>query len=241
MTDEWMLVLNADGTVLAVDGGAPTEWIGSRVDERTDMPAEVRRVAAELRRRLSESGTRLTQASATVASTAPPCRIVVLHALPLCRIDTNLRGLLDSIIAIMAQQARAIDVTLTVDVNPDVPLTCHVDPEKIAWAITALVGNALRFVRRGTRLRPGGNVRVRVRYLHDTGRVIVEVTDDGPGIPRDRLPHLLHRSPTRFHASGLALNLVQDVVVAHGGSVEIESRTEPDQSGATVRLIIPCG
>ena len=101
---------------------------------------------------------------ATVMSTAPPVRILALHAVPVRRLAIDLRALLESTIKVMEQQARAIEVALTVDVGPDVPQTLRLDPEKIAWTLTALIGNALRFVRRGTRLMPGGTIQVHARY-----------------------------------------------------------------------------
>jgi signal transduction histidine kinase len=69
--------------------------------------------------------------------------------------------------------------------------------------------------------------------------VILEVRDDGAGIPEDRLSQLLRRGPEQPFGSGLSLNLVQDVVAAHGGSVEVESSTQSDRSGTVVRLTLP--
>jgi signal transduction histidine kinase len=240
MIAEWLIVLNADGTVLAVAGGALSEWIGTRAEDRTDVPAEVRRVAATARRQLQGSTPSVSLVSTTIASTEQPVRIVVLNALPVRRTATDLRQLLESIVHVMKGQARAIEVALTLHVGQDVPRILYVDPEKIAWTIAALIGNALRFVRRGTRLRPGGTIDVRVRYVPASTQVVVEVQDDGVGIPGDVLPRLLQRSPERLHASGLALNLVQDVIAAHGGSMHLESSTDSERSGTTVRLAIPC-
>jgi signal transduction histidine kinase len=70
--------------------------------------------------------------------------------------------------------------------------------------------------------------------------VVLEVADDGVGIPADRLSQLLTRPPDGSGVSALALNLVQDIVAAHGGAVRIESSTDAWQSGTTVRLRIPC-
>ena len=39
---------------------------------------------------------------------------------------------------------------------------------------------------------------------------------------------------------GAPLELVLDVIAAHGGAVQLESSTKADQSGTTVRLLIPC-
>jgi signal transduction histidine kinase len=163
----------------------------------------------------------------------------VPDVIPLRRVPTDLRLLLESSIGVMDQQARAMDVALALTVHPAVPQTLDIDREKIAWAITALVGNAMRFVRRGTRLRPGGTIAVRAHAAPAASAVVIEVEDDGAGIAADKLPHLLDRTSERPYAAGLALGLVRDVVTAHGGSVEIESSTRPERSGTTVRLILP--
>jgi signal transduction histidine kinase len=240
MTGEWLIVLNAGGTIVAVDGGVPPEWIGTRLHERADVPADLQQAAADLRRQLDTSARDASVVAAAVMSAAQPVRMLVLHAVPVRRPAIDLRALLESTVKVMERQARTIGVALTLDVGPDVPATVRLDPEKIAWTLTALIGNALRFVRRGTRLMPGGAIQVRARRASASSHVVLEVQDDGSGSPADKLPHLLRRSPVPLQAAGLALSLVQDVIAAHGGEVQLESSTEPDRSGTTVRLTIPC-
>jgi signal transduction histidine kinase len=209
MNAEWLVVVNADGTVLAVDG-APADWVGTRLQERAD------------------------------ASHVPPIRVVPLHAVPVRRRPTDLRALLTSIVDVMAPQARAIDAALRLEAGPNLPQTMMLDTEKIAWTLTALIGNALRFVRRGSSVRPGGTITVRANQMPADSDVVLEVADDGVGIPADRLSQLLTRPQDGSGVSALALNLVQDIVAAHGGAVRIESSTDAWQSGTTVRLRIPC-
>ena len=240
MISEWLIVLNAEGTVLAVDGGVPSDWVGTRLEGRSDVPPEVRDVAAGARRRFDESAGSAGVTSTTAAPTAPRIRVIVVSAMPVRRVATDLRALLESTINVMDLQARAIDASLTLKVATDVPRVLFLDPEKTAWTITALIGNALRFVRRGRRLMPGGVIEVRARYESAGPRVVLEVQDDGSGIPQQTLSELLHRPPGQLHSAGLALSLVQDVVAAHGGDVQLESSTEADRSGTTVRLTIPC-
>jgi signal transduction histidine kinase len=237
MTD-WLIVMNAEGTILAVDGGAPRDWVGTRPEDRNDVSRDLQQFMAATRRQFTESAARMSHV-ATATAADPPVRVMVLDAMPVTRIATDLRALLTSTVQVMESQARAIEVALTLDVAPDVPQLVHVDPDKIAWTITALVGNALRFVRRGTRLRPGGSIDVRGRYLPNSSRVVLEVRDDGVGIPEDRLSSMLQRAPEHPHASGLALKMVLDIVGAHGGSVEVESSTQTDRSGTTIRLALP--
>jgi signal transduction histidine kinase len=50
------------------------------------------------------------------------------------------------------------------------------------------------------------------------------VRDDGPGIQPERLHKLLPRGPWR-PGSALALLLVEDIARAHGGGIEVQSKT----------------
>jgi len=156
--------------------------------------------------------------------------------IPLRLAPTNLRELLVGAIAPLVAQAGHLEIALRVEAPPELPPTV-VDPEKIAWAVTTLVGNALRFVKRGTRRMPGGSVVVRLAKSDDA--VTVSVEDDGPGIPRDKLPWLFKRAPGATHAAGLGLMLIHDVVVAHGGRVDVESHTDGPARGTRVTLTLP--
>lgn len=240
MIADQVVVMMADGTILSVTGGAPPEWIGTRIDEREDVPADLRRLAADTRRQLLDAGGRDGMVQTSRASAGTTVRMVALHAMSLRRAAIDVRALLASIIGVMAQQARAMDVALTLDVASEVPTTFDADPEKVAWAMTALVGNALRFVRSGSRTMPGGSIRVRASYESKTSRLLLEVQDDGSGMSEEALSRLLMRLPGQAHAAGLALSLIQDIVAAHGGALHVSSSTEPDQSGTTVRLTLPC-
>ena len=67
---------------------------------------------------------------------------------------TDLAALLRSSLTPLMAQAKEHAIELRVETLGDVrPLP--VDPEKLAWGIATLVGNALRYVRRGNAERPG--------------------------------------------------------------------------------------
>jgi two-component system OmpR family sensor kinase len=139
---------------------------------------------------------------------------------------------------VMRSQAAAIDVSLTLSIADDVPGVVRLDPGKIGWAITSLVGNALRYVRRGSRHSPGGAIAVAVSYNRAHPAIVVEVRDDGPGIVAETASRLFnHEDP--HGPSGLGLLLVHDIVVAHGGTVEVRSPVEPSGNGTAIRVTIP--
>lgn len=160
-------------------------------------------------------------------------------AVPLRRATVNVAALLQSIQALMAPQAKAFDVTLRVNIHRAAPQAVFVDRRKTAWAITAVIGNALRYVRHGTSRMPGGSITVTTRPDAGMAHVVVEVQDDGPGIPAETVRVL--NSDTDDPRAGLALAMVRDVVVAHGGRLEIDSRTDAAGHGTTVRITLPVG
>jgi len=159
-----------------------------------------------------------------------------VESIPLRRSPTDLVSLLTGTIETLQEQARTLDVTLGIDAKPGLERV-NVDPEKIAWAVATLVGNAFRYVRRGTRRLPGGSIRVRLRAEED--RVAVSVEDDGPGIPPDKVAKLFLRGHGVAHGTGLALMLMQDIVAAHGGTIEVKSQCEAFACGTTVTLRLP--
>jgi signal transduction histidine kinase len=158
-------------------------------------------------------------------------------AIPLRRGRVGLVELLQSIQTVMQPQAKTFDVTLTVEIDRRAPGTVFVDRHKIAWAITALVGNALRYVRHGTPRMPGGSIIVSAKPDADMDNVVVEIQDDGPGIPAETMRAT--NAGVDDPRAGLALAMIRDVVVAHGGRFSIRSRTDPTGHGTTVQLTLP--
>jgi len=90
------------------------------------------------------------------------------------------------------------------------------DPDRMAQVISNLVGNALQ--------HSDGDVAV---TLHgETDVVVLETKNGGPPIPRDVLAHIFEpgrRGDARAGGLGLGLFIVQQIVLAHGGSIEVRS------------------
>lgn len=163
---------------------------------------------------------------------------IAIDAIPLRRASTDVRELLRSSLDILRDQALACDITLRLQVADNVPATISIDRLKIAWAITALAGSAVRYVRHGSRTMPGGTIAVNAAFDPVTHEITVEVQDDGPGIAADRLPTLFDGAGGA-HGAALGLMMVRDVVTAHGGRFEVASDTSRVSHGTTVRLTLP--
>lgn len=80
--------------------------------------------------------------------------------------------------------------------------------------------------------------RVETRARIESGRVIVEVADDGPGVPAEIASTLFEPLVTaRAGGTGLGLALARRIAAAHGGSIA----HVPTETGATFRIDLPAG
>jgi two-component system sensor histidine kinase BaeS len=111
----------------------------------------------------------------------------------------------------------------------DMPLV-DLDPLRIQQVIDNLVANALRYAPRGSVVAIIGESR--------PAAVAVSVTDNGPGIAPDLLPHLFERfaKAEDSRGSGLGLAIARRLVEAHGGSIRAAC---PPDGGTTVVFELP--
>ncbi|WP_201308969.1 sensor histidine kinase [Puerhibacterium puerhi] len=88
---------------------------------------------------------------------------------------------------------------------------------------------------------PGGSGRVRVRLAVVDGDVVVEVADDGPGVPREQAEAIFRRGwstkPRGAAGRGVGLALVQVLAERRGGSVAVHN--DPDLGGAVFTVRVP--
>jgi signal transduction histidine kinase len=113
-------------------------------------------------------------------------------------------------------QARERGIELETRV-PDEELRISGDATKLGWAVSNLIGNALRYTPQG------GVIRVEATGLTDAVRL--SVSDSGPGIPPEQRERIFERfaQGSDGGAAGLGLSIVRDVVQAHGGRIFLES------------------
>ncbi|GGN35139.1 sensor histidine kinase [Streptomyces fuscichromogenes] len=118
---------------------------------------------------------------------------------------------------------------------PDRPDTVFGGPSSLTRALKNLIDNGLAHA--------AGDVQVEVLVGDD--QVVVEVRDDGPGIPEearervfDRFVRLDDARTARSGGSGLGLAIARDVCVAHGGSL-FAREPLPGRTGARLVLALP--
>ena len=95
----------------------------------------------------------------------------------------------------------------------------RVDRHRLLQVLSNLLGNAIKFT------PVGGTVRLDV--VQRAAEVVASVSDTGPGISPEELPHVFdrfwHAGRRRGGGAGLGLAIAKGLVEAHGGRIWVES------------------
>ena len=106
---------------------------------------------------------------------------------------------------------------LVVDVPANVAVLAT--PGALSQVIATLIENSLK--------HGGGTTTVRSRPSGPSGAVVIEVADEGPGVPDDLAPRIFEREVTSGKGTGLGLTLARDLIAADGGRLELAQRRPP--------------
>jgi len=135
--------------------------------------------------------------------------------------------------ATLRDRALQLGASIEVDVAPDVVV--RGDPVGLEQVLENLVDNAMKYAKERAHVRVSGARR--------DGRVLIEVHDDGPGIPAEHLPRLFERfyrvdaGRTRERGgTGLGLAIVKHLVESMGGTIDVRSEAG---AGTTFRVDLP--
>ncbi|HET9623860.1 MAG TPA: HAMP domain-containing sensor histidine kinase [Kofleriaceae bacterium] len=150
--------------------------------------------------------------------------------------ETDLAEVLDRAIELSARRVAAADMTLEVDIEPDLPVL-QLDANAFTLAVLNLIDNAIKYA------ADGKTIALAVHRQGD--RVVVTVRDWGPGIDPEEHERIFDRfyrarairlKPIR--GSGIGLALVQHIARAHGGDASVSSTVG---NGSTFRIRLPIG
>jgi signal transduction histidine kinase len=136
---------------------------------------------------------------------------------------------LNSTLIMLAHKLKKGDVEVVRDYEKDLPHVCgHAGELNQVW--TNLIDNAIDAV--------DGRGRITLRTASENGKVLVEVSDDGPGIPddvRERIFEPFYTTKDVGEGTGLGLDISYRVVVEdHKGDIRVFS--EPGDTRFQVRL-----
>jgi signal transduction histidine kinase len=153
--------------------------------------------------------------------------------LQLDRRAIDLATVVEEAVTLIRPVAQSKRITLTIETTPG-PYDTSGDPVRIQQIISNIVGNAIKFTPQD------GTVVVRLR--REASEALIEITDSGPGISAELLPHVFDRfrqaklATDRQSGLGLGLTIAQELVGMHGGSIHASSDGEGKGATFTVRL-----
>jgi signal transduction histidine kinase len=149
----------------------------------------------------------------------------------------DLPALVQSTLERLSGRAAARQVSLKLETPPPLP-PAWIDPDRFQQVLVNLLDNAIKYS------RPGGSVTITLTPRpgpEDT--ILIQVADEGIGIPAADLPHIGQRFYRADKArarteggSGLGLAIAQALVTAHGGHFWLESR---EGEGTTASFTVP--
>jgi signal transduction histidine kinase len=205
-----------DGTVTAIEDGvfAPNREHLDTIKEQTTM---LTRLVTDLRDlSLAESG-----------------------QLKLDRTPTDMADFLRRKLTQFEAKAWEKHITLQLDATLGLPLI-NIDRFRIDQVVTNLLANAL------THTPNSGSIKVGLKNVVGAGNsvsLVVSIADTGEGIPPEHLPHMFERfyrvesARSRTDGgAGLGLAIVKQMVLAHGGTVRVESEIG---KGSTFYITLP--
>jgi PAS domain S-box-containing protein len=163
---------------------------------------------------------------------------VITGKLQLNLAPVDLKSVIEAALDAVRPALEAKEITIETD-YPDSLRIIQGDYDRLQQVVWNLLSNASKFT-------PSGG-RVGLRITENGGFAQIQVTDTGPGIAPDFLPHVFERfrqadgSTTRTHGGlGLGLAIVRHLVELHGGTISVNNA---EGSGAVfiIKLPLPSG
>ena len=145
--------------------------------------------------------------------------------------EVHLNELIEDIVTISAKRAKLGGIVINTDIQKELP-PIQVSPTELQQVLLNLINNALDAMEeRGTAL----SVSARLEEDH----IVIEVADDGPGIPEDNLSQIFDPFFTTKpvgKGTGLGLSICYGIIKKLGGEIRVQSIVD---KGSKFRVRIP--
>jgi len=149
------------------------------------------------------------------------------------RTPVNVVSVVSRAVADLEHLAGKKNLQLETDVAERLPQLLG-DENKIRSMVSNLVNNAIKFT------PDNGHITVSAKMSNN--ELVIKVTDNGMGIPREDLPKIfsrfyrVHRPGKEIQGTGLGLAIVKEIVIRHDGRIEVESEID---KGSTFMVYLP--
>ncbi|HEX6335241.1 MAG TPA: HAMP domain-containing sensor histidine kinase, partial [Flavisolibacter sp.] len=138
----------------------------------------------------------------------------------------------------LSYKAEQKHISLSFKKGCEQPVVVHADKEKIRQVLLNLIDNAIRYG------RDGGMIEASV-YNMDDRNILVEISDDGMGIPEKHLERIFERffrtnegRARDATGTGLGLAICKHIIEAHGHSIHVRSK---ENVGTSIGFTLSAG
>ena len=159
------------------------------------------------------------------------------------RQPTNLNQIVRNTVGLVQNHLRIRGIRVRLDLSPDLP-DLLASPHQLDTVLLNLINNAEEALSGASERETavpengGGPREITIRTFAQEEEIVLQVSDNGPGIPEEDLPHVFDAFYTRKKAAGvgLGLSLCRDAVRGLNGTIEAG---EAPEGGARFTLRLP--
>jgi len=142
-------------------------------------------------------------------------------------IKVNIDSLIDNVLKLFNSKIKGQNIELTKNLSSKIEI--NGDPEQLTQVFTNLLLNAIQAMPNGGKLE--------IKTSQFDQKVLIEIRDNGPGIPEDKLKDIFEPFfTTKEEGMGLGLAITYKIIKEHGGEIEVENNKD---SGTKFRITLP--
>lgn len=148
--------------------------------------------------------------------------------------EVDLRSIAEDVVRLVERLARGKSIELKLDIKPDI--TVNGDSFLLEQMLLNLLDNAVKYTGKGE---------VTLRAHREDGRVKIQISDTGAGIPSKHISRIFERfyrvdkaRSRDLGGTGLGLSIVKHIVQLHRGEISVHSQVG---TGTTFTIVLPSG
>jgi len=147
--------------------------------------------------------------------------------------ETHINELLSELIALSEQRAKYAKISIHTDFQNDLPVT-YIAQSEVQQVLLNLINNAIDAME-----SRGGELTISTHFEFERSAIVIEVSDNGPGIPEANLSRIFEPFFTTKpvgKGTGLGLSICYGIIQKMGGQINVESVID---SGTTFSIRLP--
>ncbi|MEW6186502.1 MAG: ATP-binding protein [Thermodesulfobacteriota bacterium] len=146
--------------------------------------------------------------------------------------QVDINRTLNETVDFLENESRFRNIDIQVDPQPDLPAILS-DGSQLQQVFLNIINNAIDAIGKG------GEIRIRTRHLPANNEIMIEITDNGPGISKENLGKIFDPFFTTKEVgkgTGLGLSIVYSIVEKLGGRIMVASE---EGQGTTFSIYLP--